>query len=245
MTDLNTALLREEGWQRQDSLGYISIFGVAVRNGNFIRVAARWDVFTKGVLGVDPDAEAMSIMVISEISSQALHRLSDDIFDLTKRARARMEGQPGCEAVVTAVDLGGHDAGGEGYLLGSQIRDGIPGVFALRTTSDADLPRPTYDAAHRAFRMSPEALTGALAARAGARQVLMSDDAKQDAKLLATEALRQAGAGDPRAAPPLVRILAWMSEIVHRPMVEPLLDRTGTGSIGHSPQSTGGVRITR
>ena len=88
--------------------------------------------------------------------------MTADPFDLVNRARGRLAGQPGCVATVAAVDLGG----GDGYLLGDAIRNEMQTSFALRTVSDTDLPAPTWDAAHRAFRMTANALIGALASRA-------------------------------------------------------------------------------
>lgn len=238
-----TAFLLSEGWNRHEDAGFINLLGVAVRDGMLVMVAARWDIYARGVLGADEDAEAISIMVIDEISVKALHQLDRDVFDMVKRAHDRMNGQPSCQATIVAVDLGGSGSGGEGYLLGSQIREGIKGSFPLRTVTDTDLPSPKWDGAHMAWKMSPEALTGALAARAGARQVLVSDDAATDTRRVAIDALRQAGTTDPRTAGPTTRLLAWMSEIVHRPLVSPLIHTDGMGSVSRSTK--GSIRITR
>ncbi len=242
--DLTALLLREEGYYRHDDAGFLNILGVTIRDGQLVMVSARWDIFVKGNLASDPDAEAMSLLVIDEVLMKPLHKMDRDLMDMVKRAWQKMLAQPGCENTIVAVDLGGVEAGGEGYLLGSQIRRTIPSVFALRTVTDADLPAPIYDGAHQAWKMSPEALVGSLAARASARQVLISDDAADEPRHIATDALRQAGSVDARQASPLTRLLGWMSEIVHKPLVTPLIDKTGSG--GHFADRSGGrMRIMR
>ena len=220
---MTSEFLLSEGWHRYYESGFINILGVAVRDGVLVMVAARWDIYARGILGADADAEAISIMVIDEISLKALHSLDRDVFDMVKRAHGRMQGQPSCQGTITALDLGREGSGGEGYLLGTQIRAGIVGAYPLRTVTDADLPRPVWDGAHMAWKMSPGALCGALAARAGARQVLVSEEAATETQRVAIDALRQAGTTDARTAGATTRLLGWMSEIIHRPLVLPLI----------------------
>jgi hypothetical protein len=240
---MSNAFLLDEGWIRNDDEGFLNCLGVSVRNGRLVMIASRWDIYTRGIIGVDADAEAISIMVIDEISTKALHSMDRDVFDIVKRARGRMAGQPACQNTITAVDLGGADSGGEGYLLGMQVRTGIDAVFPLRTVTDADLPRPMWDSMHQAWKMSAEALCGALAARAGARQVLISEDALIETRRVAVDALRQAGTVDARTAGATTRLMAWMSEIIHRPLVSPLISVNGAAVSDCTAK--GGVRINR
>jgi hypothetical protein len=158
MADLTAVLLSEEGYHRHDEAGFINMLGVTIRDGQLVMVSSRWDIYARGIIGRDPDADAVSILVINEVLMKPLHTMDRDLLDMVNGARSRMQGQRGCINTIIAVDLGGSDAGGEGYLLGSQIRTTMPGVFALRTVTDADLPRPVFDAAHQGYKMAPEAL---------------------------------------------------------------------------------------
>lgn len=245
MSLLSAAQLRETGFERHVAAGYINLLGVSVQSGVFTMLAARWDIYERGVLGRDPDAEAISILVLEEVLSQRLHNLTADPFDLVKRARMRLMDQGGCVATCLAVDLGGIDAGGEGYLLGDAIRTEISGSFALRTVSDADLPNPVYDSTHRGYKMSPEALIGALAARAVSRQVLISDDATIEARRVLTDGLRQAGTVSARSAPPLTRLIAWCAEITGRPLIPPLIDTDAGARLRDARTSMPHMKIMR
>ena len=118
MSLLSAAQLRETGFERHVAAGYISLLGVSVQGGVFTMLAARWDIYERGVLGRDPDAEAISILVLEEVLSQRLHNMTADPFDLVKRARMRLMDQTGCMATCLAVDLGGADAGLVGLLVG-------------------------------------------------------------------------------------------------------------------------------
>ena len=242
---LSQAMLRDQGYERHLAAGFVNILSVSVQNGVFTMMASRWDIYERGILGRDPDAEAIGILVLEEVLSQRLHNLQADPFDLVTRAKMRLADQSGCVATAMAIDLGGSSGGGEGYLLGDAIRNELGGAFALRTVSDADLPRPVYDSAHFAYKLSPEALTGALAARAASRQVLISDDATIEARRILTDALRQAGSVSARAAPPLTRLIAWTSEIVMRPLISPLVDTDAGARLRDARTTISNMRIMR
>ena len=151
---LSQAMLLEQGYERHVAAGFVNFLSVSVQDGVFAMLASRWDVYERGILGRDPDAEAISILVLEEVLSQRLHNLTADPFDLVARARTRLVDQAGCVATSLAVDLGGASGGGDGYLLGDAIRGELGGAFALRTVSDADLPRPVYEARHFAYKLA-------------------------------------------------------------------------------------------
>jgi hypothetical protein len=112
--DLTAQLLREEGYFRHDDAGFINCLGVTIRDSQLVMVSSRWDIFARGSLASDPDAEAMSVLIIGEVFMKPLHKMDRDLMDMVKRAWQKMLAQPGCESTIVAVDLGGAEAGGEG-----------------------------------------------------------------------------------------------------------------------------------
>ena len=151
-----------------------------------------------------------------------LARNNEDIVDATVRAHRRMAFADDVQATPLAFDYGP----GEGALVVNDLRrTAVSGsLMPLRSVSDTNAVVPglaPQPGGTTAWQMNDTALSKSLASRATSGQILISRDADDDTRLAFLQALREAGQTETSAGAPLTRIMAWVSEILLRPLVQP------------------------
>ena len=73
--DLTTLLLRESGYERHVAAGFVNSFGISVQRRRLHDAGLRDGTSTNAASsGSDPDAEAISILVLEDVMSTPIHQ---------------------------------------------------------------------------------------------------------------------------------------------------------------------------
>ncbi len=107
------------------------------------------------------------------------------------------------------------------FGLASSVRTSAPDTTLLVLPHVDVITPPPQPGGTTAWQMNDTALSKSLASRATSGQILISRDADDDTRLAFLQALREAGQTETSAGAPLTRIMAWVSEILLRPLVQP------------------------
>ena len=84
-----------------------------------------------------------------------------------------------------------------------------------------EFKRQRLELGRMVWSVSADALVGNLSARARSGQVIVNRDADDDARLAFIMALREARQTETAVGAPLTRLMAWVTEILLRPLVPP------------------------
>ncbi|MEQ3710580.1 MAG: hypothetical protein ABNH38_18690 [Tateyamaria sp.] len=243
---LTDILLREQGFEPREDLGYVAALGVSVRRSaggpeQYIKLTARRVEYVRGT-EFDPDVKVVPVAVFKELISTPLSRNGEDIADATYRAWRRISFHESCVGCAVAFDFGP----GEGALVSAELRQSLgTQLFPLRTTADRDDVTAQIDSGRMLWSIGGDALVGALSARTTSGQILIDKDADDDARLAFIMALREAGVTETATEASLTRLMAWVSEILLKPLVAPVFRADSSGARYRSEKTTGSVRIQR
>lgn len=243
---LTDILLREQGFEPREDLGYVAALGVSVRRSGgvpeqYVKLTARRVEYVRGT-EFDPDVEVVPVAVFKELVSTPLSRNTEDIADATYRSWRRIVFHESCVNCAVAYDFGP----GEGALVSAELRRLLGSqLFPLRTTADRDDVTAKVESERMVWAMGGEALIGALSARATSGQILIDRDADDDARLAFIMALREAGVTETATEASLTRLMAWVSEILLKPLVAPVFRADPSGARYRSELTNGAVRMQR
>jgi hypothetical protein len=224
MDNLNDLLLREQGFEPCVDFGFVAALGVSIRAPKggieqYTKLTARRVEYVRGTL-YDPDVEVVPVVLFQELKSVPLSRNTEDIADAVKRAYLKISHTEGCVGVPIPIDFGP----GEGALTVNELRQNrttASSLFPLRTVADRDHVTPMVEAGRGTWTLSAEALIGGLVARATSGQILIDKSSDDDTRLAFIQAMREAGQAESSIEAGLTRIMAWTSEILLRPLVQP------------------------